>query len=112
MLQSVEGMVLLPGYGGVRRDGEVMFATAGDKGLIRIWSTCESTPLHCLEPLEGSEKEEEEGKREEEEEGRQVYVGLHYCCREGVMVGVTSDHNIIVYGTTDGYSQIKQVILN
>ena len=104
-------MVLLPSAqqdeASRKREG-VVFATAGDKGVIRVWSTYETSPLHCLEPL-SSHRQQQEEKDEREEDIGQIYVGLNHCQGLGAIVGVTSDHNIIMYSTNDGYTQVKQV---
>lgn len=78
----------------------MVFATAGSKGLIRVWSTDRPHPLHVLEPLAGScddgrEKEERGEGEEEEREITSSYTGLHYNESLKQLIGVTYDQNII-----------------
>ena len=88
----------------------LLFATAGDKGIIRVWSS-ESSGPPCLSSCgqiakasttsDGSEQtpSEGEGEREEGREGDtgRVYTSLHLCKELGALCGVTHDHNLVLY---------------
>lgn len=83
----------------------VVFATAGSKGVIRVWSTGRPHPLHSLEPLARP------AVKEEEEAGEQVatmYTGLHYNESLDTMVAITYDQNIIFINSRQ-FNCVKQV---
>ena len=94
----------------------LLFATAGDKGVIQVW-TSESPGPPCLcscEPLTqtsaGSEsnKMSDENSKEEEKEPGHVYTSLHHCQALNALCGVTHDHNIVLYDLPQ-FSRRKQV---
>lgn len=93
----------------------VVFATAGSKGVVRVWSTRRLHPLHSLEPLAASpsislkkEEGEEEGEESMETEMEATYTGLHYNESLSILAAVTYDHNITFF---DGqqFHRVKQV---
>ena len=128
IFQSVEGLILLPDNlsevdGPVKRalrahrkkglsKHGLLFATAGDKGIIRVWSS-ESSGPPCLcscgqlakvsaiaskseqAPSEGGVGEGEEEDREKVPS--HVYTSLHLCEELGALCGVTHDHNLVLY---------------
>ena len=135
-IQSVEGLVLLPdnlsdvdgpikralrahGKKGVGKHG-LLFATAGDKGLIRVWSSESSGPpclCSCGRLAKGSAEsakmvEEGEGEEEQRDKEREAsshaYTGLHLCQSLRALCGVTHDHHIVLYDLPQ-LSQRKQV---
>ncbi len=67
----------------------VAFATAGDKGVIRLWNSLTSDPIATLPALS------------------QSYSGLLYS--GGLLVGVTFDHSLIIYNSTQHFNTTKQV---
>ena len=120
--QSVEGLILLPDNlsdvdGPVKRALQahrkkgfgkhgLLFATAGDKGVIRMWSS-ESCGPPCLcscgqraRVSAADSQSEQTPKGREEERGREpacVYTSLHLCQELGALCGVTHDHNLVLY---------------
>lgn len=72
----------------------VVFATAGDKGVIRVWSSLNSDPLTSLQG-------------EGENQDHQSYSHLLY--RDGRLVGVASDHTITIYDSQNLLNESKQV---
>ena len=100
---------------GIGQSG-LLFATAGDKGVIRVWSS-ESSGPPCLTscgrldkdgaasssskpeqtPSEGGRREEEGEGEEREREVARVYTGLHLCEELGALCGVTHDHNLVLF---------------
>lgn len=89
-----KGLVVVPGE--LAGEAEVMFATAGDKGVIRLWDASTGQNLHSLQPLTGlTITETPGGSSENPPEGG--YTGLLLCSQLGALAGVTYDHNIIFY---------------
>ncbi len=97
--------------------GNIVFATAGSKGSIRMWSSCKKhEPLVSLEALSGVEGSCDAADTEEGE-GRGAYeatpsdggyYGLSYCGDTRQLVGVTYDHNVVFYDTPS-FAVNKQV---
>ena len=91
----------------------VVFATAGSKGVIRVWSTRRPHPLYTLEPLaqapsSRSPTEEEEGEESMATEVEAAYTGLHYNESLDILAAVTYDHNI-VFCSGQQFHRMKQV---
>lgn len=90
----------------------VVFATAGSKGVIRVWSTWRPHPLHTLEPLVApssrSLKGEGEGEESTEAEVTATYTGLHYNESLDVLAAVTYDQNIVFFSGQQ-FHRAKQV---
>lgn len=95
----------------------LLFATAGDKGVVRVWSTENSSPLCTCQPLatpitvtQSSHTAEESSKDEEEKErdSAHVFTSLHLCQSQGSICGVTHDHNLVFYSLPE-FSLGKQV---
>ena len=119
-LQAVEGLVVLPSESAKQEwkldeekeeeeeeelaDSGLLFATAGDKCMIRVWHTSRTQPLASLEPLVGGCGQQEAGAGE----APQAYTDLQYCSKLGALVGVTFDHNIVLYDTCE-YKKTKLV---
>ena len=96
--------------------GGLLFATAGDKGVIRVWSS-ESSGPPCLTscgqldkdsaasssskpeqtPSEGGRREGEGEGEERERDLARVYTSLHLCEELGTLCGVTHDHNLVLF---------------
>ena len=79
----------------------VAFATAGDKGIIRIWNTLSSDPIHTLQALPRGVSESSESS------APQSYCSLMYS--HGCLLGVTFDHSVLVYDSNERFHQSKQV---
>ena len=81
----------------------ILFATAGSKGVIQVWSTDKPHPLHSLEPLAKShdlqECEETEGEEREMTTTPSTYVGLLHSQSLKMIAAVTYDHNITFLDT-------------
>lgn len=88
----------------------VVFATAGSKGVVRVWSTRRPHPLHTLEPLAAprSMKGEGEGAESAEVEVSATYMGLHYNESLDVLAAVTYDQNIVFFSGHQ-FHTVKQV---
>lgn len=91
----------------------VIFATAGSKGVIRVWSTRRPHPLHSLEPLtalstSGLKRAEEEGEGPVEAEVTVMYTGLHYDKFLDILAAVTYDQNIVFFNGQH-FTLLKQV---
>ena len=87
----------------------VVFATAGSKGVIRVWSTVRPHPLHSLEPLARSAvKEEGEAGEGAGEQVVAMYTGLHYNESLDTLVAITYDQNII-FIDSPRFNCVKQV---
>ena len=89
----------------------LVFATAGSKGLIRVWSTDKPRPLHILKPLAGSHDTGDGADAKEGEELTSSYTGLHYSESLRQIVGVTYDHTII-FLDAERLQTVKQVGLS
>ena len=123
----MEGLILLPdtlsvASGPIKRalrahrkagigQSGLLFATAGDKGVICVWSS-ESSGPPCLtsdkdSPASSSSSKPEQtpsdgGRREGEGEERErdlarVYTSLHLCEELSALCGVTHDHNLVLF---------------
>ena len=126
VVQSVEGLVLLPDSlleveGPVKQalpvhkkrkitsrgQQRLVFATAGDKGIVRIWSTdsptstclCSCLPLAppTATPLHDSESHQTVDETLKEKEAAHVFTSLHLCQSLNAICGVTHDHNLVLY---------------
>ena len=84
----------------------VVFATAGDKGVIRIWDTLNSDPIQTLQPLDQGVSDSPPDSNTP-----QAYTGLMYNESQGVLVGVTYDHNVLFYSQQEEFQKSKQVIV-
>ena len=71
----------------------VLFATAGNKGKIRVWSTEKKHALCTLGDLPISPSDSDN----ENEDIPSYYTGLHYNETMGILAGVTYDQNIIFF---------------
>ena len=102
---------------GIGKHG-LIFATAGDKGVIRIWSSESSGPPclclcgHLAEASGATVSELDQtpggGEEEREREVSHVYTSLHLCGGLGALCGVTHDHNLVLCDLPQ-LSQRKQV---
>ncbi|XP_064391571.1 transducin beta-like protein 3 isoform X2 [Halichondria panicea] len=100
--EAVEGLVVVPmdtldGFVKSKKKKRslsegVAFATAGDKGVIRLWNSLTSDPIATLPALS------------------QSYSGLLYS--GGLLVGVTFDHSLIIYNSTQHFNTTKQLLGN
>ena len=98
----------------------ILFATAGSKGCIRLWSSRKKNPLFSLESLAGSvelaqrsntgeeEEDDESGCGRERSSSEGGYTGLHFCSSTGQVIAVTYDHNIVFYDSP-AFEMKKQV---
>ncbi|CAI8006082.1 Transducin beta-like protein 3 [Geodia barretti] len=123
VFEAVEGLVILPESGESRRSGKkgpvdsLTVATAGDKGVIRVWDMVTGTMSHSLDPLPRPQStshqlgmtKEKDGEGEGEEEVPQVYTDLQFSGSRGELVGVTYDHSIIFYDVAT-FTRQKQLL--
>ena len=136
MFQSVEGLVVFPSAsiekaGPLREtfkhkakfpEDAILFATAGSKGCVRIWSSSMKHSLLSLPPLTGSTSPRRR-KEDKEEEVDMVggsdgleevdvptggYTGLHFNECLNMLAAVTYDHNIVFYNSLS-FERKKQV---
>lgn len=101
VFEGIEGMVVIPDdarrsiKGLASLPGDTVVATAGDKGLIRLWSVNTGQVLKTLEPLGGGVSSSP--AEHSEDMPSHTYVSLQYRPTLGGLVGVTYDHNILFY---------------
>eukprot|EP00731_Ephydatia_muelleri_P022653 Em0015g236a len=113
VFEGIEGMVVIPNdarqniKGLAASPGDIVVATAGDKGLIRLWSVASGQVLKTLEPLAGHAPSSPAGQAEDK--ASHTYVSLQYRPTIGGLVGVTYDHNILFY-TGEDLKRTKQFI--
>lgn len=84
----------------------VVFATAGDKGVIRLWNTLNSDPIQTLQPLGVGVGD---GSVGEPGAPQQTYTGLLYRPSHGLLVGLTDDHRLLFYDQGEEFRKTKQV---
>ena len=82
----------------------VVFATAGDKGVIRLWDMLNSDPIQTLQPLDQGVSDSPP-----DSSTPQAYTGLMYSESQGALVGVTYDHNVLFYSQQEEFQKSKQV---
>ena len=74
-------------------------------GVIRLWDPSTGQELTALEPLAPADDDAQFGTvshgNQQGGVSTQVYVGLQLRGAMGCLVGVTHEHNIILYGTKD-----------
>lgn len=75
--------------------------------MIRLWDASTGRAVCTLEPLDGTEK-----KENSDGGAPQAYTDLLYCKNLKALVGVTYDHNIILYSTLGDFERMKQVCLH
>ena len=114
VFEGIEGMVVIPNdarqtiKGLTASPGDTVVATAGDKGLIRLWSVTSGQVLMTLEPLAGHASSSSPAEQAEDK-ALHTYVNLQYRPIIGGLVGVTYDHNILFY-TGEHLKRTKQFI--
>ena len=92
----------------------LIFATAGDKGVVRVWSTerNSATPLYSCQPLATPTSTplspDDTSQEEKERETSHVFTSLHHCLSLNSLCGVTHDHNLALYSLPE-LSPGKQV---
>lgn len=125
-VQAVEGMVLLPDSlmevdGPVKRALPVhkkkkvnglLFATAGDRGVVKVWMTGVGVASPCLlscrplaTPPSFSELDQDSSR---ERETAHVFTGLHLCPHSQAVCGITHDHNLVTYDLPH-FTLVKEV---
>ena len=103
-----------------KKGNGLLFATAGDKGVVRVWTSAVGVASPCLlscrplappptvitglDTLEAvdSSKEGREG------EAARVFTDLHLLQQSNTVCGVTHDHNLVTYDLPH-FTRRKQV---
>ena len=95
----------------------LLFATAGDKGVVRVWTSAVGMASPCLlscrplaPPITSVDRESQDPSREEREGGvARVFTDLHLLQQSNAVCGVTHDHNLVTYDLPH-FSLGKQVM--